>query len=80
MKQVSIFKAQPTLKSQVIEDVQININSTVPEAKDLQAAAFLYSQQGRILCDTLKMSLPGGTLDALLRCLLFIQCWFDGCC
>lgn len=67
---VGVNKASPTIKSEPVEDLQINIQGEMPAAGTLKAQAELYNEQGEFLARCLWNSLPGGTLDALIGALL----------
>lgn len=68
MIKVSVFKASPTMTD--VPSVLIDISDTIPMYEDLQVSRMLFDSDARRLFDVLKASLPGGTLDALLRLLL----------
>ena len=66
---VSICKASPTRDP--IDSVMIDIVDEIPhDLGTLERHRALYEHDARELFDALKGSLPGGTMDALLRLLL----------
>lgn len=67
-KIASVYKARPT--TEPVENVTIEIWEDIPDTKDLNVAARLYSTDGNLLAHALLNSLPGGTVDQLLIALL----------
>lgn len=69
-KKVQIVKAGKVYQRQQIPDVLIRISGSPSDDMSGQQAESFWRQQGALLAHTLKYSLPGGTLDALLAELL----------
>jgi hypothetical protein len=67
-KSLHFFKALTTAGKP--EDLTIYFEGAPPQHKSLLNAASFYDAQARLLGEALKNTLPGGTLDALLRHLL----------
>jgi len=63
---ISIFKAQPTIKSQPVKSVNILIDVEFPEYQELLDSEIAHQFDAELLCKTLADVLPGGTFDRLL--------------
>lgn len=70
MKRIQIEKAAKTLKTDRIEDVEIAIHSSIDLDTHNDSMAVMHTD-AQVLFDTLRQSLPGGTLHHLL--VLFLQ-------
>jgi len=46
--------------------IKVSVSDVISGKMTLTSAKLLYDSQGKLLCDTLLTSLPGGTIDALL--------------
>lgn len=83
MNTLQIYKAQPTVKDEPVEDLTIVMDKELPripedipvqEGQDsIETSRRLHRAQARQLCNALVMTLPGGTLDALLGELLQLK-------
>jgi hypothetical protein len=67
---LTVFKASRTIQAVPVEDLTIQAVEECPEHKTLNEAHRLYDAQGAEIATALWTSLPGGTLDAILRYLL----------
>jgi hypothetical protein len=70
MRTFNIYKAQGYTEKEPVENTTISIVQEVPEMRDLKEAGQIYEKEGAMLAEALRASLPGGTIDALLRELL----------
>lgn len=72
MRHISVAKAQPALRSDPIEDVQITIGGAeiLSGAMTIEQARDVFDHQARVIAHALATSLPGGTLDRLTALLL----------
>jgi hypothetical protein len=64
------FKAQPTIKDQEVESVEMLFDKPVPDAESLEKAANLYDWQAARMESVLHDTLPGGIYDHLLSKML----------
>jgi hypothetical protein len=67
---VNIFKAQPVIKSEPVEDVCIQIQKDIPDTPNYKEAVIVFRKEAEGLANALIGSLPGGTLDQLTILLL----------
>lgn len=67
---VVLHKQEPTLRSDVIPDVVIEVRLQQPQVDDVQSATRVFEQDADALARALWDSLPGGTIDRLLMRLL----------
>ena len=63
---VKTFKAEPTLKSDTVQDVIIDISEVMPEFSTLVGQRVVFAGKAQELEATLHNSLPGGVYDRLL--------------
>jgi len=75
MKEINIYKAQRIDDSLIPESVTIIIDKETPEMNydsptNNKKADIHYTYQAQKLSDILLRTLPGGTIDRLLICLL----------
>lgn len=70
MKTVSVFKAQPMPRRPEIESARLLMEVELPDTADLETARGTYEAQAKLVLDVLVVTLPGGTMDALLVDLL----------
>ena len=70
MSKVNVCKAEGLGGEGEVESTMIDIIDQIPRFESLTVARMLYESDAQLLFDALKTSLPGGTLDALLRLLL----------
>lgn len=66
MKSIIVWKAQPPVKKEPVESVEIIISAEVPEMNSLQLQDEVFEKDAILLCDALQNALPGGTFDRLL--------------
>ena len=69
MKKIRMYTASP-LGETGVEGVTIVLDLAVPELGSLDEARSLYESQATLLAVALTDSLPQGTLDRLLICLM----------
>lgn len=74
LRSITLYKAHAS-RSEDIPDLRIVATRMVPDGLyqgkgAYQEARDFYATQGQTLCDLLRASLPGGTVDALLVALL----------
>lgn len=65
---LNIHKAQPVC-GKTVKSVKIGIRDEIPVMSPIDANRY-YLEQAKMLADTLVNTLPGGTLDQLIVCLL----------
>lgn len=73
LRQVKLLRAQPIAGAPVERQppiLQIDVEEVFPRHFTTDYAAQVHAAQGDDLCTALCASLPGGTVDALLRALL----------
>ena len=70
MIRYNFLKAQPIVKSEPVEDVEIAISVEIPDVPSLDEADKVYSYQAEKLEQILIDTLPGGTYDRLLGFML----------
>lgn len=66
---IYVFKAQPT-GDQVIADLHLTAERPFPDFESPKAAAEAHDVDAQFVVSALLASLPGGTIDAILRLLL----------
>ena len=66
---VAVHKAQP-IGNSFVPNLDLRATEHFPDLSTLAAAAALHASNAERIFDALRASLPGGTLDALLRRLL----------
>jgi len=66
---ICVFKAQPT-GDQVVADLDLSATQTFPDFEDLAEAKENHEADATFIVAALLASLPGGTVDAVLRQLL----------
>lgn len=68
MKNVNVFKAQPIIKTELVESVTLHIHQELPEMtySDLNEWRQVAKNEAQKIADVLCDSLPGGVVDALL--------------
>lgn len=66
---ISVFKAQPT-GDQVISDLNLTATKTFPDLDSSTAGMSVHEVDAKFVVSALLASLPGGTVDAILRLLL----------
>jgi hypothetical protein len=67
---IDVYKAQPTIKTDIVETVRIYINEPIPEAITLKDAELTYKAEAKKIAFGLTSSLPQGTMHQLLIILL----------
>jgi len=66
---INVHKAQ-AMPGCEVPSCMIDVIDVIPEFESLVVSRMCYESDARLLFDALKASLPGGTIDALLRLLL----------
>jgi len=66
VKTVSVYRAQP-VASDAVPQATIVIDDEIPPVTGVEGAQRVFEEQGAALAAALWESLPGGTIDALLR-------------
>lgn len=69
MTAVLVHKAQP-FRDTPVANLQLVATEPFPEINNLMAARDTHDADGRLVVSALLASLPGGTVDAVLRLLL----------
>ena len=65
MKQINITKAEPIIKDELIEDIQITISGSPPDHMSLEDARQWFNTQADLIVDAMFNSLPQGTTDRI---------------
>lgn len=66
---IHVYKAQPT-GDQVINDLHLTATKTFPDLDEPTAGMSVHETDAQFVVSALLASLPGGTIDAILRQLL----------
>ncbi len=67
---IAVFKAQPVTREQPVADLNLTATKPFPEIADRDEAAQTHETDATFIVSALLASLPGGTVDAVLRQLL----------